>query len=64
MPGAGRRQWVPKKLGIIVGMHIDESRGDDQTFGVNDLCRRAVNFTHRGNAALCNRHISIIAGLA
>jgi hypothetical protein len=49
---------VDRQVEVVVGMHVDEARGDDAAFGIEPLRRHlAREIAHRGDAADADRDV-------
>ncbi len=55
---------VPGRLPVIMGVHIDETGGDKQAFGVNFLGAAPIDLANGGNAAILDRDIAFEPGAA
>ena len=52
MQGARLEQLVPRRLTVVVRVHVDEAGGDEQTLGIDDLVRLAEIGTDGDDAAV------------
>ena len=58
MPGSGSQHVVPRRLPVVVGVHVDPTRGHEQAVGVDDLtCGDRVQLTDSGDEAPVDRYV-------
>src|SRR5215472_9022372 len=60
VPAGGGPERIPEDLGVHVGMAVNEARGDDATFGVDDLAGRLTDAANGGDAPLFDADVGAI----
>jgi hypothetical protein len=66
MPGRGRQVRVPEDLRVVVRVHVDEARRDDETLAIDDgripSLRRLESDADGGDALAIEQDVSLEAG--
>ena len=55
-------QGVPERLGIIVGVMVNEPRGDDPTLGIDDARGGGIELADPHDLAIVHRHVRMERG--
>ncbi len=59
VPGRNRQIRIPENLGVVMGVEVDEARGDNQPAGIDDLgCLVGRYAPNLGNSAVFDTHIA------
>ena len=59
MPARGGREPVPAKLGVVVGVGVEEAGGDGETVGVDHALGRPADLADADDAALAHGDTAI-----
>src|SRR4051794_39310759 len=57
-------QGIPERLGIIVGVMVNESRGDDAPLGIDDTSGGFIDSADADDFPMVHRHIGGKGGLS
>src|SRR5262249_24060258 len=62
VPATRRGPGVPEKLGVVVGMDVDESGGAYQPGGVDHFLGRTIYFAQRGDLTAGHTEVAAVTG--
>src|SRR5262249_48899432 len=63
-PAGRREQRIPHRLAVVMGMHVDPARRDEQAIGIDLAPRRSLLAAHGSNAIVLDRDIAAERRLA